>query len=208
MSRRIGQNLMAERLKKVVEISHWRDKSRKQVLEQLFRDHGAALSRFLRGRFGPDVELDDLVQDVFVWLASRDDLYHKISPESGSNRSLLFTVINSMAVDRERHKKVQQRFVLEGQQFEDDQELQPSPDQILEKRQQLEHVHRVIMNLRPNWRRVFILSRFEHKSYRQIAEEMGVSVKQIEKYMSNALKEIRTACKGFRSFKGGSKNEY
>lgn len=196
---------MAERLKKVVEITQWRNESRKQVLEQLFREHGAALSRFLRGRFGPDVEMDDLVQDVFVWLASRDDLYHKISPESGSNRSLLFTVINSFAVDRERHKKVQKRFIFEEQQFDDDQELHPSPDQILEKRQQLEQVHQVIMNMRPNWRRVFVLSRFEHKSYRQIAEEMGVSVKQIEKYMSNALKEIRNAFKGVRSLKGGSK---
>ncbi len=48
-----------------------------------------------------------------------------------------------------------------------------------------------IDKLSPQCRKVFVLSRFEYKSYQQIADELKISVKAVEGNMSRALKQLR-----------------
>ncbi len=184
---------MAGERDSVVDFTHWRQDARRKVLEQMFREHGDALRQFLRVRFNAETDLEDIVQDVFVWLAKKDDLLNSVSPQSGSNRSFLLTAANSMAVDLERRKAVRRQYGASQQDEARQRVMEITPEKLAEDRQQLEHVHNAILNMRPTWRKVFVMNRFEHKSYRQIANEMRVSVKQIEKYMSRALGEIRKA---------------
>lgn len=46
-------------------------------------------------------------------------------------------------------------------------------------------------------RRIFLLSRYEDKSYKEIALLMGMSVKGVEFHVSKALKELRMALKDY-----------
>ena len=50
-----------------------------------------------------------------------------------------------------------------------------------------------IENLPEKVRRAFIMNRFQEMSYREIADELGVSVSSVEKYMITALKTLRAA---------------
>jgi RNA polymerase sigma-70 factor (ECF subfamily) len=52
-------------------------------------------------------------------------------------------------------------------------------------------INRAIADLPPQCRRVFLMSRFELKSYRDIADELGVSVKAVEAHVSKALGVLR-----------------
>ncbi len=45
--------------------------------------------------------------------------------------------------------------------------------------------------------RAFALSRFENKANKEIAEELGISVKGVEYHISKALKALRTALKDY-----------
>lgn len=56
-------------------------------------------------------------------------------------------------------------------------------------------IHRTIAELPPQCRRVFLMSRFEQKSYREIADELGVSVKAVEGHVSRALTVLRRVLK-------------
>ncbi len=51
--------------------------------------------------------------------------------------------------------------------------------------------------LPPQCRAVFMLSRFEAKKNKEIAEELGISVKAVEGHISKALKLFRTALKDY-----------
>lgn len=63
-----------------------------------------------------------------------------------------------------------------------------------------DHIRLAIDQLPPRCRTVFQLSRFEQLSYKEIAEQMDISVKTVENQMGKALKFLRTALKNYLHF--------
>ena len=58
-------------------------------------------------------------------------------------------------------------------------------------------IEETLQELPPQCRKVFRLSRFEDKKNREIAEELGVSVKAVEGHISKALKVFRITLKEY-----------
>jgi len=58
-------------------------------------------------------------------------------------------------------------------------------------------IKNTLEQLPPQCRVVFQLSRFEDKKYREIAEELNISVKAVEGHISKALKQFRTSLKDY-----------
>ena len=56
-----------------------------------------------------------------------------------------------------------------------------------------QEIDAAIDNLPERCRLVFVLSRFEELSYRQISEQLGISMKTVENQISKALKSLRIA---------------
>ena len=52
--------------------------------------------------------------------------------------------------------------------------------------------HRRIDELKPRWRQAFVLNRFNHMSYHDVAKTMNVSTKTVEKYIGKALLHLRS----------------
>ncbi|WP_241077774.1 sigma-70 family RNA polymerase sigma factor [Flavimarina sp. Hel_I_48] len=48
-----------------------------------------------------------------------------------------------------------------------------------------------IEQLAPRCRKVFMLSRFEHYSNGEIADQLNISIRTVEKHISDAIKELR-----------------
>lgn len=59
-------------------------------------------------------------------------------------------------------------------------------------------LHRAIAALPEKCRVVFSLSRFENRSHREIAEQLGISVKTIENQITKAMKTLREALNEYR----------
>mgnify|MGYP000004948406 FL=1 len=58
-------------------------------------------------------------------------------------------------------------------------------------------IDHVISRLSANTARIFVLSRYENKSHKEIAEIMGMTVKGVEFDISKATKELRVALKDY-----------
>ncbi len=175
-----------------------RQEAHKQVLERLFSEHGEALRSFLRGRMGGSPELEDIVQDVFVRLARMEDLHQKLVADHRDSRAFIFTMANHLLVDRQRRSAVRRQYQEAEFELAQEEQVETTPEIIVSDTQQLDVVERAILSLPPVWRQAFVLNRFDNKSYPQIAAEMGVSVKQVEKYMSSALNRIREVARTIR----------
>ncbi len=177
----------------VVELNERQRETREQVLERLFKVHGSALRAFLCNRVKSEAEADDLLQEVFVRLARLDDLSSRLARERSDSRSFIFTTANNLIVDQERRKAVRRHHQDAEREQAGETHLEVSPEAILVARQELSVVKQAILNLPPAWARAFTLSRFRHMSYKDIAQDMGLSVKVIEKYITRALIELRNA---------------
>ena len=111
----------------------------------------------------------------------------------GSCRAYLFTIGNNLVLDLKRKRLVRSEYAQEKYELDLEHAGEASPETIVAAREELAVVKEAIMAMPPMWRKVFLLSRVELMSYRNIAEQRGVSVKQIEKYMSKALRCVRDA---------------
>ena len=68
-----------------------------------------------------------------------------------------------------------------------------TPERIVAAQLELEAMRAVIKNMRPNLRVAFVLQRFGNMSYADIASHMGVTERQVHRYMVRAIRRIREA---------------
>lgn len=68
---------------------------------------------------------------------------------------------------------------------------EPSQERLVSAQQELQIVRQAILGMSPKCRKVFLLSRTHRKTYPEIAEICGISVKMVEKYVSQALAALR-----------------
>ncbi|WIO75059.1 RNA polymerase sigma factor [Porticoccaceae bacterium LTM1] len=182
-------------MRKVIDINGRKPESNDQVLERLFSEHIGALRGFIRMRLGVGEDLDDVIQEVFARLARLDNLAERLPIDGESNRSYLFAVANNLVVDMERRKVHLRRYV-ERQQSNYLEELEcgsQNPESIVLAHDDIKTLRQVIFKMKPTWRDAFILTRIQCLSYKEAADHMGVTIKQIEGFLTRAFKHIRKA---------------
>lgn len=144
------------------------------------------LYRFV-GRRAPKNEApEDLVQEVFAKVWQRRAT---LDPKQ-SLKAYLFSTANNMLIDLYRKNEVRQRYQAEKR-------LEDTSIAPVENFDVDEHVQAAIQRLSPKVRETFILSRFDELTYPEIAALQGVSVKAIEKRMSQALRMLREALRDY-----------
>ena len=155
----------------------------KKDLKRLYDEYFESLRGFLYYKCG-DVELaNDLVQETFikVW-NKRDDI------KKETVKSLLYTIANNLLMNHFNHEKV----VREHQKSSNMESSHvTSPQFQMEEAEFEEQLNRVIENLPPDCREVFLMNRIDKLKYAEIAERLDLSVKAIEKRMSKTLSIIR-----------------
>ncbi|WIO75622.1 RNA polymerase sigma factor [Porticoccaceae bacterium LTM1] len=162
-------------------------------MELLYRDHGAALRSFLIGRVRDVSDIEDVIHEIFLRLSKQDDIEDRLKESPRKNRAYLFTMANNLVVDWERRLSVRRRYQSAQILSEESNAYELSPEIVIAATQELDAVKAAIRQLDPKWRQAFLLARFKGLSRTEISEIMGVSIRQIETYLSRALIELRNA---------------
>ncbi|MDE0660489.1 MAG: sigma-70 family RNA polymerase sigma factor [Gammaproteobacteria bacterium] len=171
--------------------------TRQQALDRLYDEHAGALRRFIAVRVAGNLDVEDLVQEVYARLARMDAVPEKLPPGRRSTRAFLLTVANRLVIDRERHRGVRREHDERLRLLQDQDDTgSPSPESIMLARDDLDAVASAIEQLKPQWRRAFVLNRFNNMSYGEVAKTMGVSPKTVEKYIGKALLHLRSVLLG------------
>ena len=128
-------------------------------------------------------EAEDLVQQAFVKLWE----YRSRLKVEWSLKAYLYKSVHNACLNRIRSQKVKSKY-LEFNAQQPDTMQTPPEDTAPELR---EHFQRALDALPPQCRHIFELSRFEALKYREIAEQLGISIKTVETQMGKALRVLR-----------------
>lgn len=131
-------------------------------------------------------EAKDMVQEIFadLWLRHAD-----FKPERNL-AAYLYTCVRNKFVNLLQHQQIRARYVDAFQDFISADVL-PADEAMMGK--QLQHIIETEINALPEkMRQVFLLSRREEKSYKEIALELNISEETVRKQIKNSLKILRT----------------
>jgi len=152
------------------------------TFQKIFFEHSEHVRNYLYYKSGNLQLSEDLVQDAFakLWEKCADVQVEKA-------KSFLFTVATNLFLNKTAHQKVVLNFENIGHSEMDNQ----SPEFLLEENEFRQRLENAIAKLPEDQRIVFLMSRIDQKKYREIAEELGISQKAVEKRMQKALEVLR-----------------
>ena len=159
-----------------------------QDFETFFTENRRALSSYLRRRLSSDSDVQEVVQESYARILSYG---YGCSRPRQVWKALLYRIATNLVHSRGRMDKSHNKV---GHTCVDDIELaseEPSQERVVAAQQELQIVRQTILQMTPKCRKVFLLSRTHRKTYPEIAEICGISVKMVEKYISQALAALR-----------------
>lgn len=144
-----------------------------------------ALARYFQARVRETSDVEDLVQDVFARIAGRTSTQPIEHLES-----YVFQTAASVLTDRSRRRRVRQ--AESHVPFDPDRHGGQSldPYRALSGKEDLHRATAALLELPPRTRAIFVLSRLEGMTYREIASHVGISVSAVEKHMMRAIEHL------------------
>ncbi len=156
---------------------------KEEVYKRLYFEHSTYLRNFLYYKSGDMSLAEDLAQDAYIKLWEN---CKKVSLEKA--KSYLFTVANNLFLNKVSRNKVALKFANQAKPESID---VSDPHYILQASEFKKRLEDAISALPENQRVVFLMNRIDKKKYREIAEELDISVKAVEKRMHKALASLR-----------------
>ena len=144
--------------------------------------HFAQVRSYVFYRSGNTEVATDIAQETFLKLWEKQNT---VQPEKV--KGLLFKIAGDLFVSHYRKEKRSFRFFNHFV-FEEKGE---SPEEIYAFEQLKGSYEKALEKMPEKQRTVFLLSRAEELKYKEIAEMLGISVKAVEKRMSQALEFLR-----------------
>ena len=155
------------------------------VFEKVFKQYFKTLQNYAYTILNDLDVAEEMVQNVFlkIW-EKREKL-----PQDANIGSYLYKSVYHESLNWLRHEKVK----LSHQQhtfYSMKDETDNAADRI--KMKQLEeHLQKALNDLPQQCRTIFQMSRFDEMRYREIANELGISIKTVENQMGKALRLMR-----------------
>mgnify|MGYP003466480170 FL=1 len=157
------------------------DRSLNLEIHHLYCDHHGWLQGWLVRKLGNASDAADLAHDTFLRLLTR-----QTSRSLGSEpRALLTHIAKGLVVDRWRRQDVERAY-LETIAHLPEPEV-PSPETRWLILETLYRIEAMLRDLPEKTRQAFLMSQIDGLTYPQIAEELGVSLVSVKRYMRDAF---------------------
>jgi len=155
-----------------------------EAFDLIFKKYGDKLFGFALTYLKSRKETEDLVQNVFLKIWEN----RKSLKKESSLKSYLFTIAYHNMCRLFREKQIHEKFAEEM--------LAPgnrtvNPEEQLEYKSALEQVNRLIEKLPEKQKIIFLKSRREGKSSKEIADEMNLAPGTVDNQISAAIKFLR-----------------
>ncbi|MEO9482530.1 MAG: RNA polymerase sigma factor [Ekhidna sp.] len=155
------------------------------VFHDVYTDHEIAVRNFLFYKLGDLEKARDFAHEAFIRLWNNCS---KVAVEKV--KSFLFTTANRLFLDHYNHQKVVLKFEYRSDRSED--RMEQNPEFLYEEQEFKHRLESAVSDLPEKQRVIFLMSRIDKYKNKEIAELMEVSIKTVEKHISNAIKALKT----------------
>jgi RNA polymerase sigma factor (sigma-70 family) len=156
----------------------------REEFKNTFDSHFETIRNYIYYRSGDKELANDVAQDTFL------RYWEKMSVKDDGNRNvkgLLYKIAGDIFISSYRRKKTALNFpAVSG-----NEESGHSPEEQLRYKELLKTYENALANLPEKQRVVFLLNRMDGLKYHEIALNLGLSIKAVEKRMKNALEYLR-----------------
>ena len=158
-------------------------------LTRLYRDHHGWLQGWLRRRLGNAHEAADLAQNTFLRIVAGRHV-----PAIEEPRKYLATIARGLMVDRFRRHSLEAAWLETLAAQPEPQAVSPETRALI--LETLCAIDRMLDELGPRPREIFLLAQFEGLSYAAIGARLGVSVTTVKKHLTRALTQCLLLAEG------------
>mgnify|MGYP001827344152 CR=1 FL=1 len=155
---------------------------KESAYQKLYHSTANKIRNFMLYKCGSLELAEDLCHEAFLraWKNCA-----KITPDKAA--AFLYRVANNLVLDKVKHDKVVFQYKFQVKKSIEHE----SPEYQLEMKDFKTQLDEAISSLPEKERVVFLMSRIDKMTYKEIAEKLGLSVKAIEKRMQLALRAMR-----------------
>ena len=158
----------------------------REAFEELYHRHWFHLYQSAFYILQETAASKDVVQDIFIWLWENR---HKL--DISNVKGYLKAAVRFKVANYIRSGNIRESFFNEISKLNPG-ETSTSADHDVSLKELQNIIHKAILQLPDKCREVYLLSRNEGLTNRQIAERLGISIKTVEAQMSIALKRLRS----------------
>jgi len=154
-----------------------------ELFNQLFRQYYQPLLFFAMQYIADEEECHDIVNGVF------EDLWRHIHQIDESKiKSFLYTSVRNRCIDYVRRMKLKKQYV-EFTELMSERYIQA--DEQIEQKETKQRITEILNVLKPPTKEILEACYIQGKKYKEVAEEMKISISTVKKHMVRALKILR-----------------
>ncbi len=159
-------------------------RTRSARAKSLYSDHHGWLRGWLRKRLGNAFDAADIAHDTYLRVLSSG----RVPPPDESRRHLTQIADGLVEIDLYRRRQIEAAYTLEAIALRPE-ALAPSEEEraLIALEALLELDASILQGLPPKARTALLLCRLDGLGYREIAQQLGVSVSSVEKYIAAGL---------------------
>jgi RNA polymerase sigma-70 factor (ECF subfamily) len=157
----------------------------KEAFRFFFEKYYSDLCNLVNLYLHDPVMTEEIVQDIFIYLWEKKE---NIKIES-SLKSYLLKASKNRSLNYIRNEKTKLDIYNRFNEFNT--ETIEMPDSVMDTNQLRDVINAAIDSLPDRCRQIYILGKEKSMSYKEISEELGISVKTVEVQMGKALKKLR-----------------
>lgn len=161
------------------------------AFEEIYRRYAALLHRYVADKVYAKEDCEEIVQETFVWLWSRRSSLDHVT----ELRPYLYGIVKHKIFNYIRHNVIRREYASHFLKFNSP--VDNSNEELTNLADVLRILDETIANLPERCQTAFKLSRMEHQPIAVIAEQMNISSRTVENYITAALKQLREACADF-----------
>lgn len=163
-----------------------------QQIHALYRNHHGWLYGWLRKKLGDAHHAADLAHDTFLRVLTAHEPAHGKGQDSQLGalrepRAYLTTVAGRVLLNHYRRLSLEKAWMVTLAQLPESHA--PSPEDRLIILETLHEIDAMLDDLPTKARTAFLLSQLEGLTYAEIAEQLGVAVRTVKRYMAQAFEE-------------------